>query len=380
MKNIFGFITLTLIFAFSLVNSNAQVKVSLKVDESVKSARGELLFCDKDFKCGLTQNENEKTSLIGKDEVLMKVWRTGKDFYFLIDANNNKKITDEKKILLQNNSIITVKLKKTLAPGKVVFLPFEISHQTYEKKGVVMDSFLIIPHYVDGGTLSYKNCSSNIALSDMNFDGKFDISEAKFGTNFHIDRNNDGKFWGKEEHNKTNEIIEFCGQNFLISSLDNKSLTLMPTNLNLAKVGEATPEFTFTSLKGEVFDHQKLKGQFYLFDFWASWCVPCVENLPQIKSIEKENPNLIIFSINVDEKARKDLVVEILDRFDLNKNAVIRGLGEEDDLWKTFGGVNNNHSIPLYVLTDKDGIIKYSGAGGKDLIDLKTELKKITEE
>ncbi len=131
-------------------------------------------------------------------------------------------------------------------------LPFEISHQVYEKDGLVIDTFKIIPHYTAVGTLNYKNCSSRISLSDMNYDGKFSFLDAERGTNLRIDKNNDGKFRGSEEYKKTNEIIEFCKQNFLISSFDNTNLTLIPTNLQLAKVGEVVPKFTFVLLNGEM--------------------------------------------------------------------------------------------------------------------------------
>ena len=124
MKKTIIFLSINLLVIFGFVNSKAQVKVSLKLDKSVKSFAGKLLFCDKNYNCGLVQNEKSKTSRIDALGVPIKVWRTGKDFYLLIDANQNNKLTDEKKVLLVNNSQAKVKIKKKTASGKVLFLPF----------------------------------------------------------------------------------------------------------------------------------------------------------------------------------------------------------------------------------------------------------------
>ena len=217
IKKTIIFLSVNLLITIGFVNSNAQVRVNLRLDESAKSSAAKSLFCDKNYNCGLKQNETSKISKVDDLEVSIKVWRTGKNFYLLIDTNQNGNLNDEKKILLINGSQAKVRIKKKTASGKVLFLPFEISHQVSEKDGLITDVFRILPHYVAAGTLSYKNCSSKISFSDMNFDGNFTLSDADGGTNLKIDRNNDGKLWGKEEHQKTDEIIEFCGQKFLVS-------------------------------------------------------------------------------------------------------------------------------------------------------------------
>ncbi|CAN5115411.1 hypothetical protein BH20ACI1_BH20ACI1_09400 [soil metagenome] len=380
MKKTLIFITLNLLFAFSFVNLNAQIKVSLKIDESAKSSIGQFLFCDKDYNCGLFQNEKTKSSKIINEEVPARIWRTGKNFYLQIDTNLNNKLTDEKRLLLENNSKIAVRIKRKLAPSKFLFLPFEISHYSYEKDSQIIDSFKIVPHYMAAGNLTYKNCTSKIAFSDMNYDGNINMLDAERGTNFHIDKNNDGKFWGKEEHHRSNEIIEFCGQNFLVSSLKNTYLTLTPTDLQIAEIGEPVPPFNFVLLNGELVDSDKLKGKNYVLDFWASWCVPCIENIPQINNFKVEfDKELTILSVNVDKPSRRSLADEIIKKYQLFDFSVIRGLGDDDPLWKTFGGANQNNllAIPLYVLVDKNGIIQYIGKGGKDLSELKSVLEKM---
>jgi hypothetical protein len=54
------------------------------------------------------------------------------------------------------------------------------------------------------------------------------------------------------------------------------------------------------------------------------------------------------------------------------------GRGEADPLWKTFGRMEQNPlSIPLYVVVDRDGRLRYAGSGGDGLAELRAELVRL---
>jgi thiol-disulfide isomerase/thioredoxin len=379
MKYLFLLLSINLLTAILCVNSKAQININLTLDKTMKASTGRTLFCDQKYKCGLAQSEQSKTSDFGEEKIQMKIWRTGKDFYLLIDSNLNNKLTDNKKILLKNRSDVSIELKRKSENGKISELPYKISHEPVEKDGLVTDRFSIFMDYSATGVLSYKDCISKIRLSDMNFDGSFGLIDADSGTNLAIDINNDGKFWGREEYRKTSEIIEFCGQNFLVTAFSHSLLTLVPTDLQIAEVNKRVSSFAFTLLNNETVTSDKLKGKCYILDFWASWCVPCVVNLPQVASLEREYKNeLSVFSINVDALSQKGIAEKIIGEKQLTDFSAIRGMGEDDSLWKTFGGANlNSFSIPLYVLVDKDGTVRYLGSGGADLKELKENIKKV---
>jgi thiol-disulfide isomerase/thioredoxin len=358
------------------------IKIPLRIDKSVKFPLSRQLFYKEDLsEFGLSVTEDERTTKVSEN-VLVKVKRLKSEttaFQVWVDGNLNGKL-DEKPLTIKNNSEIIVQVKRKTQSGKFINLPYSISYDRSEKKDKTRDYFFWQSHYRAAGELKFNDCSSPIFLQDFTADGVFDDADTQ-ATNLQIDRNRDGRIWGKEEHARSNEIIEFCGQNFLVAAMasDGSSITLQPTNLRIAKVGEKVPDFSLVLLNGKSITSESLQGKSYILDFWASWCVPCVENLPQVTNIKTQFENeLSVISVNVDKPSRRSLAEQIIQKYQLFDFSVIRGLGEDDLLWKTFGGANLNRlAIPLYVLVDKNGTIRYANNGGKDLKDLREKILEL---
>jgi len=73
------------------------------------------------------------------------------------------------------------------------------------------------------------------------------------------------------------------------------------------------PALELKGSDGSVFDPKDLRGKFVLLNLWATWCVPCVEEMPALNNLHKEisGPNFEVVAINYDsEKKTLDKFLE----------------------------------------------------------------------
>lgn len=120
--------------------------------------------------------------------------------------------------------------------------------------------------------------------------------------------------------------------------------------------GKAVPAFSVVSLDNaaQKYSNESLKGKYYLIDFWATWCGPCVQEMPHLHDVYEKykDKNFEILSLSFDGKP------DDIAKFRGKKwkmpwlHTFVEG-GFESDLGKAF----EVNGIPKPVLVDPNGVI-----------------------
>lgn len=61
------------------------------------------------------------------------------------------------------------------------------------------------------------------------------------------------------------------------------------------------PNFTAPHLNGELFELASLRGQPVIINFWATWCIPCAVEMPELQALQAAHPNIRVIGVNLAE-------------------------------------------------------------------------------
>ena len=64
-------------------------------------------------------------------------------------------------------------------------------------------------------------------------------------------------------------------------------------------IGKLAPDFSITD-NGKTLRLSQFRGQVVLLNFWATWCPPCIEEMPSLLALHQQMPQVIILAVSVD--------------------------------------------------------------------------------
>jgi tetratricopeptide (TPR) repeat protein/peroxiredoxin len=115
------------------------------------------------------------------------------------------------------------------------------------------------------------------------------------------------------------------------------------------------PPFSLKTLDGKIVSSADLKGKVVLINFWATWCVPCVQEMPELIALRdkyKDNKDFVFLTIN----SLEDL--ELVKKFVTTKKLDLPVLLSEN-----YTVANGVLTLPTTWFIDRQGKIAYAPTG-----------------
>ncbi len=121
-------------------------------------------------------------------------------------------------------------------------------------------------------------------------------------------------------------------------------------------IGKPAPEFVMSDGQQTV-DLAKLRGRVVVLNLWATWCAPCVEELPSLLALQQKMPGLTVVGVSTDQD---DAVYR---RFLAKHQVTLLTVRDADQKVNALYGTA---LIPETYIIDQHGVLRRKFIGAQD--------------
>jgi thiol-disulfide isomerase/thioredoxin len=142
-------------------------------------------------------------------------------------------------------------------------------------------------------------------------------------------------------------VLGYLAYRFVATDVGSSEPTASAAPLAVATL----PDFSLGNLAGEQQSIQSWPGKPLLINFWATWCGPCLREIPMLKELQTDRPDLQVVGIAID---KRDLVVPFAANMQFNYPILIG----QNEAWAAAGALGVNiYALPFTIFTAGDGSI-----------------------
>ena len=142
--------------------------------------------------------------------------------------------------------------------------------------------------------------------------------------------------------------------------LQTKDYFYQPSTVPRLTKGRPAPNFSLPGLDGQMVNLTDYKGKVVLLNVWATWCPPCVEEMPSMEKLYQElkGAGFEILAVSIDETGAED-VRPFMKKHKLSFPSLTDPKGTIKSIYKTTG-------VPESFVIDKDGTLLEIVIGPRD--------------
>lgn len=136
-------------------------------------------------------------------------------------------------------------------------------------------------------------------------------------------------------------------------------------------VRPSAPAWQLAALGGERVKSSDFDGKVVILNFWATWCVPCREEIPGLVELQKQygDKGVVVVGLSLDQGG-PELVRRFVERFKINYPVVMA----DEKIVKDFGSVE---AVPTTFIIDREGRIAGKHIGFAEKAVFEREIKSL---
>lgn len=157
-------------------------------------------------------------------------------------------------------------------------------------------------------------------------------------------------------------LIELNKTNISLPKPDNENIDIT--------IGKQAPDFELETLEGIKIKLSEYRGKRVVLNFWASWCPPCREEMPQIQKIYENNPDILVLGVNLQES--KEAIESFIKKLGIKFPILLDPNAQVKEMYNVF-------TQPVTYFIDKEGKITDKKFGALTIEEIKQKIGNLME-